>query len=115
MFDFGITGPLVGMVASLAFFVQGLSMTAALDLNQHALLPVLPTYLLRSSALGGGLVELFLGKGSLMQGLSESSVLPLHAFAISGFVGILTNSLALLPLGSKYTVTCGDTTSSSIY
>lgn len=104
MFDFGISGPLFGMVASLAIFVQGLSMTAALDLDQHALLPVLPTYLLRSSALGGGLIELFLGNGSLMQGLSEGSVLPLHAFAIAGYVGVLMNALALLPLGSKY---CG--------
>jgi hypothetical protein len=102
MFDFGITGPLVGMAASIAFFVHGLSMTAALDVNQSVLLPVVPTYLLRSSALGGGLIELFLGKSALMQGLSDGAVLPLHAFAITGFVGILTNALALLPLGSKY-------------
>ena len=102
MFDFGITGPLVGMAASIAFFVHGLSLTAALDVNQFALLPVVPTYLLRSSALGGGLIELFLGKSALMQGLSDGAVLPLHAFAITGFVGILTNALALLPLGSKY-------------
>jgi len=105
LFDFGVAGPLLGMVASLAFLVQGLTMTAALDVNQAATLPVLPVDLVRTSALGGGLVETFLGRGAIIQGVSDGFV-PLHPFAISGFVGILINALALLPLGSKFLVPC---------
>jgi len=100
MFDFGVAGPLFGMVASIAFLLQGLSITAGLDLNQAATLPVLPSELMKASALGGGLIEAFLGRGALIQGTS-AGFLPLHPFAIAGFVGILTNALALLPLGSK--------------
>lgn len=102
IFDFGLAGPLAGMAVSLALLVQGLSLTAALDVDHQALLPVFPTYMLRGSALGGTLTELFLGKGLLTQNPSEGSVLPLHAFAISGFSGIVMNALALLPLGRTY-------------
>lgn len=100
MFDFGLAGPLLGMVASVAFLVEGLSLMGSLDLMQAAELPVLPTYLLRASALGGGLIEFFLGKGALLQDVTET-VVQLHPFAITGYVGILINALALLPLGSK--------------
>jgi membrane-associated protease RseP (regulator of RpoE activity) len=101
MFDFAISGPLTGITASVCFLVGGLAMTAAMDFNQAAELPALPVFLLRSSALGGGLIELFLGKGVLTAGLSADTVLPMHPFAIAGFLGIITNALALLPLGSK--------------
>ena len=56
-------------------------------------------YLLRSSELGGGFVEYFLGKGIVTQGTIETG-LSLHPFAIAGFLGILSNALALLPLGN---------------
>ena len=100
MFDFAVAGPLLGTIASLVFLVHGLSLTAALDLNHVAVLPVLPIDVVRTSALGGGLVETFLGRGALILGESKG-YLPLHPFVIAGFVGILTNALALLPLGSK--------------
>lgn len=110
LFDFSIAGPLAGLVASVAMLVTGLDMTASADLQQIADLPALPLYLLRSSTLGGGLIELFLGKGALMQDLSADTVLPLHPFAVAGYVGIMVNSLALLPLGR----TCGDKALSSV-
>jgi len=74
---------------------------ASTDINSPIELPALPLYLLRSSALGGGLIELFLGKGALMRDLPGEAVLPLHPYAIAGFTGIITNSIALLPLGRK--------------
>jgi hypothetical protein len=57
-------------------------------------------YLLRASTLGGALIERFLGSGSLLPDVVSSS-LPLHPFAIAGYIGMITNALALLPLGSK--------------
>ena len=103
MFDFGVTGPLFGMIASLTFLVLGLSMTASLDFTQASSLPVLPSDLVLTSALGGSLIESFLGRGALIQGEAQG-FFPLHPYAIAGFLGILTNALALLPLGSKCTV-----------
>ena len=105
MFDFGVAGPLFGMVTSIAFLVTGLTITAGLDYTQTSSLPVLPSDLLLTSALGGGLVESFLGRGALIQGESLG-YLPLHPYAIGGFLGILTNALALLPLGSKFSNLC---------
>jgi membrane-associated protease RseP (regulator of RpoE activity) len=102
LFDFGIAGPLAGLTTSLLFLVIGLIDMNSLSFTQFSELPVLPTFMLRSSALGGGLIEFFLGKGFLMQGLGgDNTFIPLHPFAITGFVGILANALALLPLGSK--------------
>ena len=104
MFDFAIAGPLVGLLASAAFLVTGLTITATSDMSQVASLPALHVNVLLSSSLGGGLTEFFLGKGVLEQGIGENAVLPLHPFAIAGFVGLMSNSLALLPLGSKSVV-----------
>jgi hypothetical protein len=102
LFDFAIAGPILGMMASLAFLIVGLSMTASANMDQVANLPGLPIYLLQASALGGGLTEMFLGKGVLGQGVAENSILQLHPFAISGFVGLMANAIALLPLGRKW-------------
>ena len=104
LFDFAMAGPLLGFCTSLAFFVIGLRETAIADMSASLDLPGLPTFLLRSSALCSGLVEYFLGKGTLLSGVSlpAEAVLPLHPFAISGYVGLVVNSLALLPMGSKY-------------
>jgi hypothetical protein len=79
-------------------------MTATMDLDQLSLLPSIPIYILRSSTIGGAFIERFLGPGVLPPGLSSSSpsALPLHPFAIAGIVGMLSNALALLPLGSKF-------------
>ena len=85
----------------MAFLVSGLDITASATAEQVASLPAIPVYLLQSSALGGGLVELFLGKGVLGQDITANSVLQLHPFAIAGFVGLVANALALLPLGRK--------------
>jgi hypothetical protein len=100
MFDFSIIGPLVGLTASLAFLVSGLSMTASMDMDAAAQLPAMPVFLLQSSALGSGLIEYFLGTG-FVNGVAENTVLPLHPFAISGFTGMMANALALLPIGRK--------------
>jgi hypothetical protein len=102
MFDFGIAGPLAGMIASLLMFTYGLLLTNTFGVGEVASLPVLPIDLLRSSALGGGMIELILGKGALTYSAGiGNSVLALHSLAIAGFVGMIINALALLPVGSK--------------
>lgn len=100
MFDFAVSGPLAGLAVSLFLLVNGLGITASMDLTASSQLPALPVLLLHASALGGGLVETFLGSGVLSTATPET-VLPLHPFAIAGFVGLITNALALLPLGRK--------------
>ena len=99
MFDFAIAGPLAGLVVSLGLLWNGLDLTSTSALG--AQFPVLPVDLLRSSSLGGGLVEYFLGSTAVLPNQGPEAVLPLHPFAVAGFIGLLTNALALLPLGRK--------------
>jgi membrane-associated protease RseP (regulator of RpoE activity) len=98
-----MSGPLAGMLTSLCMLVVGLGLTLAVDVSEASNLPAFPVYILQSSALGGGLIELFLGKESISS-LSENSVQSLHPAAIAGFIGLLTNALALLPIGRKYII-----------
>jgi len=98
MFDFAIAGPLAGLIVSVAFLVSGMEQAASLDLSAANSLPAFPVAMLKSSALCGGIVEYFAGKGALTSA-SADAVLPLHPYAIAGFVGVISNSLALLPLG----------------
>lgn len=101
MFDFAIAGPLAGIAASLFLLVNGLGITASMDIAAQSQLPAMPALLLHASALGGGLVETFLG-GGVISNAAPETVMPLHPFAIAGFVGLLSNALALLPLGRKF-------------
>jgi hypothetical protein len=89
------------LVASLVLLVHGLEITASLGPNDIANLPALPTSLLRSSALVGGLIELFLGNGVLHETSGTETILALHPLAIAGFVGTVSNALSLLPLGRE--------------
>lgn len=97
-----MAGPLVGLITSVAFLAVGLSATAGMDLDHLSLLPSIPTYILRASTLGGTLIESFIGPGVLSTDLMSSSRLPMHPVAIAGYIGLLANALALLPLGSTY-------------
>jgi hypothetical protein len=104
MFDFAITGPLAGMFVSIFLLCTGLSITTSMDMAEQSQLPALPVLLLRASALGGGLIESFLGSGVLTTATPVTSVLPLHPLAIGGYVGLISNALSLLPVGSKLTL-----------
>lgn len=98
LFDFGIAGPLVGLLVSIGYLLGGLYITSHMNIDQLSGLPVWPSELLRSSELEGGLVEYFLGKGTVTQS-GIDTLIPLHPYAIAGSVGIIANALALLPLG----------------
>ena len=99
LFDFAIAGPIAGLTVSIGLLFVGLELTRQMGLDTS--LPVLPVDLVRSSSLGGGMVEFFLGKYTLLPDQGPGAFVELHPFAISGFIGCLTNSLALLPLGRK--------------
>lgn len=101
MFDFAMAGPLSGIVVSLGLLVTGLEMTSTTSPADLAFLPAFPAFMLKASALGGGLVEFFLGTGSVSNALPDAAI-TLHPFAIAGFAGLVANALALLPLGSTY-------------
>ena len=100
LFDFAIAGPIAGLTVSLLLLLTGLEMTAAMNLNAE--LPVVPVDLVRASSLGGGMVQFFLGKGAVMPNQGPEALVQLHPLAIAGFIGCITNSLALLPLGRKF-------------
>lgn len=98
LFDFSMAGPLSGLIISLFFMYSGLELTAFMGPDAQSLLPSLPLQLLRSSALAGGMVEWLLGDGILAPG---GGTILLHPFAIAGYIGLISNAIALLPIGSK--------------
>jgi hypothetical protein len=100
LFDFAISGPLVGIFVSLSLMYLGLEQQVFMDTAAQSQLPSLPVELLRSSALAGGLVEWLLGDGVLLSP-DPTALIRLHPFAIAGFVGLVSNALSLLPIGSK--------------
>jgi len=99
LFDFAISGPLVGIFVSLALMYVGLEKTAFMDAAELSQLPGLPVQLLRSSSLGGGIIEYLLGDDILLSP-DPTATVSLHPYAIAGFVGIMSNALALLPAGN---------------
>lgn len=103
---FSVAGPLTGMICSLLLEVYGLALTASADMESLQSFPGLPLALLRQSSLGGGLIDLVLGNGVLnvpssLEGANmlASTIIPLHPFAISGFLSLMVNALALIPAG----------------
>lgn len=101
LFDFAISGPLVGLILSVALLYSGLEQQVFMDVETQSQLPSLPVELLRSSSLAGGMVEWLLGDG-MLQSPDPTAVIRLHPLAIAGFVGIVSNALNLLPIGSKF-------------
>eukprot|EP00551_Chaetoceros_affinis_P010571 CAMPEP_0203669702 /NCGR_PEP_ID=MMETSP0090-20130426/5997_1 /ASSEMBLY_ACC=CAM_ASM_001088 /TAXON_ID=426623 /ORGANISM="Chaetoceros affinis, Strain CCMP159" /LENGTH=895 /DNA_ID=CAMNT_0050534435 /DNA_START=443 /DNA_END=3130 /DNA_ORIENTATION=+ len=99
LFDFAISGPLVGMIISLGLMYAGLEQQVFMDNLSQSQLPSLPVELVRSSSLAGGLVEWLLGDGVLLSP-DPAALIRLHPLAMAGFVGLLANALSLLPIGN---------------
>ncbi|KAL9181291.1 hypothetical protein ACHAXT_010096 [Thalassiosira profunda] len=100
LFDFAIAGPLVGFAASLLLLYTGLELTAFMETAARDQLPSVPVEILRSSALGGGVIDYLLGDGALDTPNPATDMIKLHPFAIAGFGGLVTNALSLLPIGN---------------
>ena len=119
MFDFAVAGPLAGILGSLAAIYVGTQFTAAMD---PATLPALPLEILRQSTLGGGIIEGILGNGvlNIPEGALGSQAvatmnLPLHPVAVAGYISLVVNALAVLPIGSKCYVRTNDAAMRSPY
>jgi len=95
LLDFALAGPVVGGGVSLLLFVAGLALSSG-DYGTSAAaatIPVLPTGLLQSSFLLGGLAQAFLPS------VASQLTVQLHPLAVVGFTGALLNALQLLPIG----------------
>jgi membrane-associated protease RseP (regulator of RpoE activity) len=101
MFDFAVAGPLAGVLASIVALVVGSQLTLTSD---PATLPALPLEILRQSTLGGGIIDgiiqgsLYIPDGAPMTGIMIS----LHPLAMAGYISLIINALALVPVGSKF-------------
>jgi len=102
MFDFALSGPVAGIVASFALLLVGLQMTTGTtDSSVYSYFPAIPIQILQFSRLGGSIVDASLG-GVLTSSLtSDVPTIQLHPFAIAGYTGLVTNALNLLPLGNS--------------
>jgi hypothetical protein len=98
--DFAMSGPLVGMLASLGCLITGLELTVTADAGVSQYFPSLPVSLLSASTLGGTMVDYFLEGGLFISLQDPSTMVPLHPLAIAGYISLLINALSLLPLGS---------------
>mmetsp|Transcript_9466 Transcript_9466/g.23235 ORF Transcript_9466/g.23235 Transcript_9466/m.23235 type:complete len:980 (+) Transcript_9466:148-3087(+) len=99
MFDISAAGPLAGVVASSVALVVGSKLTLISD---PATLPALPLDILRQSTLGGAIIDqVITGSLYVPEGASAAGInIPLHPIGIAGFVGLIVNALALLPIGT---------------
>lgn len=101
MFDIAASGPLLGALASLAALGFGAQLTISSDAST---LPSLPVDILRQSMLGGGIIDTII-KGALYVpdgAPSEGLMVSLHPVAVAGYISLIVNALAMLPVGSKY-------------
>jgi len=99
MFDVAASGPLVGFAASLAALAIGAQLSLTSD---PSIMPALPVDILRQSTLGGSIVDSII-QGSLYvpEGADSSGLMvSLHPLAVAGYVSMIVNALALLPVGS---------------
>eukprot|EP00956_Cyclotella_meneghiniana_P026563 scaffold57743_cov50-Cyclotella_meneghiniana.AAC.5 len=102
LFDLAASGPITGLAISFVALLFGLQLTTTVDPSTAQLLPSLPVGFLCQSSLGGTLVDLILGGGDgILINQEAATQIPLHPIAIAGFIGMLINSLDLLPIGSS--------------
>jgi membrane-associated protease RseP (regulator of RpoE activity) len=111
MFDYAIAGPVAGMITSLLAIAVGCQLTAVA--SDTSLFPALPLEILRQSTLGGGVIEGILGdnalslpKAAIGTAAVTGMTIPLHPVAIAGYISLIVNALAMLPVGSKSERNC---------
>ena len=101
LLDFALAGPWAGIVCSLISLFIGLQLTATMDAESFAKLPALPTSFLQSSTLISSIIDGVLDIG-LLRAPDPTFPVPLHPAAIAGYMGLLFNTLNLIPYGSKF-------------
>jgi membrane-associated protease RseP (regulator of RpoE activity)/protein-arginine kinase activator protein McsA len=105
LFDFAISGPLVGMAVSVLFVYVGMMATVTMDASAYSDLPALPLTLLRQSSLVGGIIDsmspglLSVPDAALGSRALNDINIPLHPLVIAGYFGMMINAANLLPTG----------------
>ena len=97
MFDFALSGPLMGLAASWITTLVGLSLTARVPTSQVGLLPHVPLNFFQLSTLTSATIESFLGTDVLLSLDPISDNVAVHPLVIAGHVCILINALNILP------------------
>jgi len=101
MFDIAAAGPLAGIACSSLAVLIGAKLTL---LSDPATLPALPLGILRQSTLGGAIIDgVIPGSLYVPEGAASTAggiMIPLHPVALAGYVGLIINALALLPIGT---------------
>ena len=100
LFDFALSGPLVGMLTSIGLLIYGVIQTNTIDSASYELLPTLSVDFIKASSLGGNIIN-FLMNDQILS-LQDKDAIPLHPSAIAGFCGLIINALSLLPIGRTY-------------
>ena len=108
LFDFAIAGPLTGLGVSVVLMYIGMFLSSSMDAAAFSDLPALPLSLLRQSSLAGGIID-SISPGLLTvpdaalgtKALADINI-SLHPLTIAGYLGLMTNAINLLPVGSKY-------------
>lgn len=88
LFDIGITGPLAGLVPTIACCVIGLHLSTS-----RATLPDPAEHVLGTSVLFGFLAQ------TMVEPSPDGVLIDLHPMALAGWVGLLVTALNLLPIG----------------
>lgn len=100
LFDFGMVGPAVGMVTSMAFLLVGLQLTLNMDAAALEYAPSVPVQFLKLSSLGGNIADYVLGGGQEGIIIQQDPLTPIkmHPFAIGGFASLMINCLDTIPI-----------------
>ncbi|KAG5189597.1 hypothetical protein JKP88DRAFT_353011 [Tribonema minus] len=101
LFDYCAAGPVAGIAASAVMLFMGLKATAEAAPAAAALFPRMPTYLLQSSFLVGGIVNTALPNLALYAPDIAAPLTPLHPLAFAGAAGLFVNALHCLALGGS--------------
>lgn len=100
LFDFAIIGPVVGMIASLVFLGAGLQATGTAPNDVALFFPSLPVSSIRMSTAGSAIIDEFFGGAGSISLQDPAMPIPLHPWAIAGYVALIVNALELVPIGA---------------
>lgn len=101
LFDFAISGPFSGLITSAIILFSGLFQTSSATAAVSSTFPHVSVEFLRISALASEILSNVVGGDILLSPDPINTLISVHPWVIAGYLGILTNGLNLLPLGSK--------------
>lgn len=95
LFDFAMSGPIAAMVVSVSMMMAGIHLTTHSTEAALSRFPVIPVGFFKSSLVVGTLLS-WLAPKTMMLPLAQP--LPVHPLFLSGFAGLISSALNLLPI-----------------